>query len=41
VNQLNRDDAGTTYRRLSIRADELDRWDRLSKRLQSTSMPTG
>ena len=26
VNQLNRDDAGTTYRRLSIRADELDRW---------------
>jgi trehalose/maltose hydrolase-like predicted phosphorylase len=26
LNQLNRDDAGTTYRRLSIRADELDRW---------------
>src|SRR5215207_6097152 len=34
LNQLNRDDDGKTYRRLSIRADELDRWDRLSKRLR-------
>ena len=34
LNHLNRDDDGKTYRRLSIRADELDRWDRLSKRLR-------
>jgi trehalose/maltose hydrolase-like predicted phosphorylase len=34
LNQLNRDDDGKTYRRLSIRADELDRWDRLSRRLR-------
>ena len=34
LNHLNRDDDGKTYRRLSVRADELDRWDRLSKRLR-------
>src|SRR5215207_8474430 len=41
LNHLNRDDDGKTYRRLSIRADELDRWDRLSRGFESPSTSTG
>jgi trehalose/maltose hydrolase-like predicted phosphorylase len=41
LSQLNRDDDGKTNRRQSIRADELDRWDRCPNGSESPSTPTG
>jgi beta-phosphoglucomutase family hydrolase len=41
LERLNHNDNGRTYRRLRIRADELDHWDRLSRTLRVPFHPDG